>query len=220
MEKKGLHVNMKKTMFMASGLELDVLKDSGKYPCAVCRTGVGLASILGSVCKHWVHKKCSGLKKLDLNPEYVCRRCKGDPGVCPIDGRPFLKVQVGESELDNVDRFCYLGDMISAGGGCMTAAIARCGSAWKKFRELLPLLTARNRSPQSKGRLFSSCVRASLLHASETWPMSSSALKRLCRNDRAMIRWICGVKPSDDPKMADLHSKLDLIDLILNIRER
>ena len=155
MEKKGLHVNMKKTMFMASGLELDVLKDSGKYPCAVCRTGVGLASILCSVCKRWVHKKCSDLKKLDLNPEYVCRRCKGDPGVRPIDGRPFLKVQVGESELDNVDRFCYLGDMISAGGGCMTAAIARCGSAWKKFCELLPLLTARNRSPQSKGGLFS-----------------------------------------------------------------
>ena len=40
MEKKGLHVNMKKTMFMASGFELDVLKDSGKYPCAVCRMDV------------------------------------------------------------------------------------------------------------------------------------------------------------------------------------
>ena len=35
MEKKGLRVNMKKTKFMVSGSGLDVLKDSGKHPCAV-----------------------------------------------------------------------------------------------------------------------------------------------------------------------------------------
>ena len=41
MESKGLHMNMTKTKIMASGLDLDVLRDSDKFPCAVCRTGVG-----------------------------------------------------------------------------------------------------------------------------------------------------------------------------------
>ena len=61
-----------------------------------------------------------------------------------------------------------------------------------------------------RGRLFSSNVRSSMLHGMETWPMTSDALHRLCRNDRAMIRWICGVKPSDDPSMDDLHAKLGI----------
>ena len=37
MEAIGLRVNMKKTKFMVSGAGMGVLKDSGKFPCAICR---------------------------------------------------------------------------------------------------------------------------------------------------------------------------------------
>ena len=37
MGSKGLRVNMGKTKCMASGIDLDVLHDSGKFPCAVYR---------------------------------------------------------------------------------------------------------------------------------------------------------------------------------------
>ena len=222
LESKGLRVNMKKTMFMASGPKLDVLRESGKYPCAVCLTGVGNASISCTACNKWVHKRCSGRTVLfvdSANP-YVCPRCKGDKEVRPIDGRPFVKVQVGDEELDVVDLFCYLGDMISAGGGCEAAVIARCRTAWAKFRQLLPILTARSLPPKTKGRIFSSCVRGAMLHASETWPMESASLHRLCRNDRAMVRWICKVKTTDNISSADLYSRLDLCDLSVVVRER
>ena len=33
-----------------------------RVSCAVCRTGVGRNRIFCSGCKHWVHKKCSGIK--------------------------------------------------------------------------------------------------------------------------------------------------------------
>ena len=36
----------------------------------------------------------------------------------PIDGRPQNEVQVGPDKLEVVASFCYLGDMLSAGGGC------------------------------------------------------------------------------------------------------
>ena len=109
--------------------------------------------------------------------------------------------------------------MLSAGGGCMAAATARSRCAWGKFRENLPLLTSKPVPFDLKGRLFSSNVRSSMLHGTETWPMTSHALHRLCRNDRAMIRWICGVKPSDDPSMVDLHAKLGKCDLAVLVRE-
>ena len=79
MEKKGLRVNMGKTKIMESGINLDVLKKSGKYPCGVCQSGVGSSNaIFCGGCKRWVHKKCSGIKgPLRPDPEFRCARCLG-----------------------------------------------------------------------------------------------------------------------------------------------
>ena len=41
MKRKGLRVNMKKTKLMVSGPGLDLLRDSGAFPCAACWSGVG-----------------------------------------------------------------------------------------------------------------------------------------------------------------------------------
>ena len=52
MERKGLRVSMGKTKIMVSGLNLDLLKKSGKDPCGVCQTGVGRNAIFcgGAAC--------------------------------------------------------------------------------------------------------------------------------------------------------------------------
>ena len=129
MEKKGLHVNMGKTKIMESGINLDVLKKSGKYPCGVCLTGVGSTNaILCDGCERWVHKKCSGIKgSLLPESEFTCARCLGTARA--IDGRQSLEVEVLNEKLEVVPEFCYLGDMLSAGGGCELAAITRCKCA-------------------------------------------------------------------------------------------
>ena len=103
--------------------------------------------------------------------------------------------------------------------GCDAATITRCKCAWGKFHELLPLLTAPHLPYKARGHLYCSVVRNSMLHGVETWPMSSKALQRLRRNDRAMVRWICRVK-STDTSMDDLHAKLGLCDIADQVRER
>ena len=122
MEKKGLRVNMGKTKIMESGINLDVLKKSGKYPCGVCQSGVGSSNaIFCGGCKRWVHKKCSGIKgPLRPDPEFRCARCLGTARA--IDEREVSEVEVGNEKLEVVPEFCYLGDMLSAGGGCEVAA--------------------------------------------------------------------------------------------------
>ena len=116
---------------------------------------------------------------------------------CPIDGRPQNEVQVGPGKLEVVASFCYLGDMLSAGGGCEIAVTTRVKTAWKKLRELLPVFTSRHLSYKTCGHVYSSCVQSAMLHASETWPLTKMNLQRLQRNDRAMIRQICSIKPAD-----------------------
>ena len=70
-------------------------------------------------------------------------------------------------------------------------------TAWKKFKELLPVSSSCHLSFKTCGRMYSSCVRSAMLHASETWPLTKPNLQHLQQNDRAMIRQICNVKPQD-----------------------
>ena len=70
-----------------------------------------------------------------------------------------------------VDKFCYLGDMLSMDGDADAAVEARIRIGWNKFRQLVPLLTNKDVSLIMRGRLYSSCVRSSMLHGSETWPV-------------------------------------------------
>ena len=123
MEEKGLRVNAGKTKIMICGTRLDLLQSSGEFPCAVCHTGVGSNSIFCKGCKHWVHKKCSGLKHLTEDPDYRCTWCKGTAR--PLDGRPQSEVQVGPDKLEVVASVCYLRDMLSAAGGCELSTTTR-----------------------------------------------------------------------------------------------
>ena len=218
MEKKGLRVNMGKTKIMESVINLDVLKKSGKYPCGVCQSGVGSSNaIFCGGCKRWVHKKCSGIKgPLRPDPEFRCARCLGTARA--IDEREVSEVEVGNEKLEVVPEFCYLGDMLSAGGGCELAAITRCKCAWGKFRQLLPLLTNRHLPLLTRGKVYSSCVRSVMLHAAETCAMKVDTLNRLRRNERAMIRWICNVRAKDEVSSDSLLTKLGIQDLDVVLR--
>ena len=219
MEKKGLRVNAGKTKIMICGTGLDLLQSSGEFPCAVCRTGVGSNSIFCNGCKHWVHKKCNGLKRLKKDPDYRCTRCQGNAR--PLDVRPQKEVQVGPDKLEVEASFCYLGDMLSAAGGCELLTTTRVKTAWKKFKDLLPVHASRYLCFKTRGRVYSSCVRSAMLHASEIWPLTKPNLQRLQQNDRAMIRQICNVRPQDivTTMSSELLVRLGIEDLDCILKE-
>jgi len=75
------------------------------------------------------------------------------------------------------------------------AVETRIRIGWNKFRQLVPLLTNKDISLIVKGRLYSSCVRSSMLHGSETWPVRKEVA--LHRAEMRMVRWMCGIKLQD-----------------------
>ena len=138
----------------------------------------------------------------------------------PLDGRPQKEVQVRPDKLEVVASFWYLGDMLSAAGGCELSTT--CENSRKKFKDLLPVLSSRHLSFKTPGRVYSSCVRSAMLHASETWPLTKPNLQRLQQNDRAMIRQICNVRPQDivTTRSNELLVRLGIQDLDLILKER
>ena len=75
-----------------------------------------------------------------------------------LNSRPQSReVLVGPDKLEVVASFCYLGDMLSACGGCEITVTACVKAALKKFRELLPVLASRHLSYKTRGHVYSSC---------------------------------------------------------------
>ena len=71
--------------------------------------------------------------------------------------------------MDVEPKFCYLGDMLC--GDCELAVITRCSVAWGKFKKLLPILTSKHTALESRGKLYTFCVRSVLLYDSENWAL-------------------------------------------------
>ena len=76
---------------------------------------------------------------LSCREVFVCRTCIGHN--CLVEEK--LEFKRGEDVLEEVEEFCYLGDMISCYGGASEAVSARIGSAWKKFVELSGVLVGK-----------------------------------------------------------------------------
>jgi len=86
---------------------------------------------------------------------FICRGCSN-----LVITTGHANVDIGASaNLEVVDNFCYLDDMLSVDGDADAAVEARIGIGWNKFRQLVPLLTNRDISLIRRGRLYSSCVK-------------------------------------------------------------
>ena len=151
LESKGLMMNTGKTKVMFSCSMKDKVEEKGKWRRGVCKKGVGNNSILCHGCKKWVHKRCSGVKGSlrNASQSFICRYCKVDRPT--TDGLLHLDIGNGVS-LEKEDKFCYLGDMLDADGGCDSAVTTRVRSDWKKFRDWK--LTGKGFSLKLRGKVY------------------------------------------------------------------
>ena len=68
----------------------------------------------------WIHKKYSGITgQLTNIVSFLCKTCN------PARFMRFKRLTNGEEILQCVNEFCYLGDMLSAGGGAESSSICR-----------------------------------------------------------------------------------------------
>jgi len=210
MEAKGLKVNVAKTKIMVGGEGKGDIEESGKWPCGVCGKGVGRNSLQCTKCLKWVHKKCSrvkgGLQAASVT--FTCTRClKGVSSTASAAVNTGLDIGNGDT-FEKVGKFCYLGDMINADGGADSAVVARVRCAWKKFRDLAPILTHKGASLMLKGKVYKSCVRSCMIYGSETWPVKVEHVAALERAEMRMIRWMCRVSLREKIKSTELRERM------------
>jgi hypothetical protein len=222
LEAKGLKVNIGKTKVLKCEVGSGLIEESGKWPCGICKKGVGKNSIRCTKCGKWIHKRCSKIKgKITTNEGFQCPKCTGLLKTqVSSDNKRSLQLDTGV-EFECVDKFCYLGDMIGAGGGAELATRLRVRCAWNKFREILSILTSRGASLKLKGKLYKVYVQSVMVYGSETWAMKVEDMNRLQRVENIMVRWMCSVSLKKRIETEELRNRLGIasVDAVVR-RER
>jgi len=136
---------------------------------------------------------------------FICRGCMN-----PVTNIGCTNVS---ANLELVDKFCYLDDMLSVDGDADAAVKARIQIGWNTFRQLVPLLTNNSISLRMTGRLYNSRVRSSMLHGSERWPEKENEVA-LQQAEIRMVRWMCDVMVKDSVSNIELRERLELDDII------
>ena len=78
--------------------------------------------------------------KVACNSENYCKDhciCSGCLNPVTSAGRTIVDI-AASAKLELVDKFCYLGDMLSVDGDADAAVEARIRTGWNKFRQLVP----------------------------------------------------------------------------------
>ena len=94
--------------------------------------------------------------------------------------------------IEVVDRFSYLGDVISTERGAQEAVTSRIRSAWKKFKEVSNAICGRSISLKVRGTLYKSYVRNALTYDAECWALKMEEERRLKTTEMRMLRMISG----------------------------
>ena len=143
MVSEGICVNMKNKMFLVSGIGLDVLNNSGMYPCAVCHSGVGNNS------KSCALSVSCGSTRGAAASLFDCWSTQIMPAL-GVEAR--LSPSVADQRLNWMSTAPWLmwrplsaiWVMLCPSGDCDSAIATRCCMAWRNFRKLLPVLTTRH----------------------------------------------------------------------------
>ena len=90
-------------------------------PCGVCSLRAKANPVLCLQCGRWIHDRYAGLKMVTpkFSRNFKCRKCEGNIGESVEQE---IKLY---DEVETVSEFKYLGDWMSAGGGCEIAVTAR-----------------------------------------------------------------------------------------------
>ena len=96
-----------------------------------------------------------------------------------INAKQQAAITINGEQLKEVNKFTYLGSVVSTTGGTDEDVKARIGKARHAFISLRPIWRSSNLNTKNKLRIFNSNVKSILLYGSETWKVTKTLSHKL-----------------------------------------
>ena len=132
-------------------------------------------------------------------------------------------ISLDGDNIEGVDSFSYLGDVISTEGGAQEALTSRIRSPLKKFKEVSNVVCGRSISLKVRGTLYKSYVRNALTYGAECCALKMEDERRLKTTEKRMLRMICGKTLKDkmnNEKICEMTGVVRLEDFLREKRLR
>ena len=128
-------------------------------------------------------------------------------------------ISLDGDNIEVMDRFSYLGDVISTEGGAQEAVTSRIRSAWKKFKEVSNVICGRSIPLKVRGTIYKSYVKNALTYGAECWALKMENERRLKTTEMRMLRMICGKTLKDKMNNEKIREKTGVVILEEFLRE-
>ena len=132
---RSLKIDVEKTKQMVSGKPLVTRQETERHPCGVWASGFGANSTFCIRCNKWVHGRCLSEHRMMSVVGFRCSTCLQPPRTVSDES-----IMVKNGTIEEVESFCYLGDVLDRGCTADAAVRARILAAWGKWREISRLI--------------------------------------------------------------------------------
>ena len=129
-------------------------------------------------------------------------------------------VKLGDSNLEEVETFTYLGSVINQQGGTDADVKTRIGKARAAFIALKNIWRSNLITSRTKIRLFNSNVKSALLYGAETWRTTKTTIKRVQTFINSCLRRILKIHWPNTISNADLWERTNQVPAEEEIRRR
>jgi hypothetical protein len=118
------------------------------------------------------------------------------------------RIQVAGETIENVDRFEYLGSLLTWDNNCSEEVKRRIGKATGTLASLKHIWKSKKLSTESKLKILTTCVFSVLLYASETWTLKEADKKKLLAFEMRCYRRILRISWRDMIRNEDIRKKI------------
>jgi len=127
------------------------------------------------------------------------------------DGNEVAKVKYGQSELECVSKYCYLGMVFSSDGRWKVEVDRRVQAGRAALSGVSKhVIWNKNISTPVKKVVFEAMVKSKLMYGSEVWWANQSEIARMETVQNEFLRWVCGYTRKDRMNVEELRAKVKL----------
>ncbi|PIK40131.1 hypothetical protein BSL78_23032 [Apostichopus japonicus] len=140
--------------------------------------------------------------------------------VMRINTRNQEPIFIGQEELQEVDRFVYLGATMTKDGGGMGDIANRIGKARCALIRLQKLWVSKSICRRTKIRLYKTLVLPVLLYGCETWKMNKGDEKKSDIFHNKCLRRVLGIRWQERVSTKELLKRAKMGPLSIEIKKR
>jgi hypothetical protein len=130
------------------------------------------------------------------------------------------RIQVAGNTIENVEKFEYLGSLITWDNNCSEEIKRRIGKATGAFASLKHIWNSKKLRIENKLKVLTTCVFSVLLYASETWTLKEVDRKKLLAFEMRCYRRMLKINWRDMIRNEDVRKRISRNETIIDIIKR